>query len=150
VTWRFSATARFGALRFAVTFAAFSGRPALLGFATLEVAAVAVTFSGCFAGAADFGFLMTSLPGTTAGAGATATTAGGAALVLPFGRPPLRANCASANILRKASCASAINWTCETRRSLSALSFSARYIASAVVASIVMSGKVRRSRPGNA
>ena len=61
-------------------------------------AAVLATAAGFAAGVA---FAATLAP---AGAGAAAElTAGAGADVLPFGRPPLRANCASANILRKAS-----------------------------------------------
>jgi len=78
------------------------------GFVVADVAALAVTFSTGFASAGLLVF-STSLPvGTAAG---TAATGGGAdaAFVDPFGLPPFRANCASANIFLKASCASAIN-----------------------------------------
>ena len=81
---------------------------ALLGLADLAGsrrrapawAAVLATAAG-FADGAAFVFAATFAP---AGVGAAAALAEGAgADVLPFGRPPLRANCASANILRKAS-----------------------------------------------
>ena len=71
---------------------------------------IAVTFSTLLEGV-DFAVFRTSLPGTAAGVGGVAVATGTetTAFVLPFGRPPFRANCASASILRKASCASAIN-----------------------------------------
>jgi hypothetical protein len=53
-------------------------------------AAATVTFSGALAGA--FVVLSTSLAGTATGADGTETGAGAAAFVLPFGRPPFRAN----------------------------------------------------------
>jgi hypothetical protein len=71
----------------------------------------------------------TGLAGAAAGAGFGAAAADDAALtVIGFvrGRPPLRANCASANILLNASFASAINWACDIRRSCIARAFSAR------------------------
>ena len=95
----------------------------LAGFAgRLDSRRAAPAFFSALAGAAAFGVLAAI--GLAAAAGA-ADAAGDVADVLPFGRPPFRANCASANIFRKASCASAISCTCETRRSRSALSFSA-------------------------
>src|SRR5206468_1943180 len=77
---------------------------------TAVVVATAVTFSTFLAGAATFVVFNTSLPVTAAAACVAVTTIGvAAAFVLPFGRPPLRANCASANILRNASWASAMS-----------------------------------------
>ena len=83
----------------------------VFGFVAVGAAAavaVAVTFSTGFAGAGLLAF-STSLPGGTAAGAAGAGAGADAAFVDPFGRPPLRANCASANIFLNASCASAIN-----------------------------------------
>ena len=108
----------------------------------------ALTFSTPLGGDA-FEVLRTSFAGGAAGVTGAAGGATVTAFVLPFGRPPFRANWASASILRNASWASFINWTCETRRSRSALSFSARYIASAVVASIVKARRGSTISTGN-
>ena len=143
---RFSAD-RFSGLVAATLTTAFRG--AVRAFA--DESAFAVTFSGDLDGAAFVGLRMSLLVLTATVCVVTTDAAGAAeaAFVLPFGRPPFLANWASANILRKASCASAISWTCETRRSRSALSFSARYIASAVVASIVNVWKGSTISTGN-
>jgi hypothetical protein len=93
---RFSAV-RFSAVRFsgllaATLLAAFRG--AVRVFAGASTAAIAVTFSGAFVGAALLG-LKTSLLVLTATACVATTAAAGAAeaaFVLPFGRPPFRAN----------------------------------------------------------
>jgi hypothetical protein len=90
-------------------FSAFAGAAVLAAILCLGAAAT-VTFSTVLGGE-TLGAFITTLPTEAAGAGA-GTGAGGAAFaafVLPFGRPPFLANCASANILRKASCASAIS-----------------------------------------
>ena len=132
---------RFSVDRFSTLFAAalLAGFLGAAARGLMDTSADAVTFSGAFGGAVFVGLRTSLLVLTDTVCVATTAAAGAAdaAFVLPFGRPPFLANWASANILRKASCASAISWTCETRRSRSALSFSARYIASAVVASIV-------------
>jgi hypothetical protein len=85
------------ALRFDTGFAALEGRAAFADFSDLLAgacaAAFSVTFSDCFVGAAaDLVFLRISLPGGATGAAATAVTVGGVEFVLPFGRPPFRAN----------------------------------------------------------
>ena len=79
-----------------------------LGFAS---AAGAATLAGC--GLAT-GVVGVTAFAATAGAGRAAAPG---ALGLLLGRPPLRANCASANILANASFASAISCACEIRRS---------------------------------
>jgi len=74
-------------------------------------------------------FLAAGLVGAGAAATALALAAAAAAAgVTGFvrGRPPLRANCASANILANASFASAMSWACEIRRSWRARAFSSR------------------------
>jgi hypothetical protein len=110
----FATVRLFGAARrFCATFSIFS---ALTGVAAFEVVfvfawtAAAVTFSTFLGGDTFVAFIIT-LADETAGGGAETggATAADAAFVLPFGRPPFLANCASANILRKASCASAIS-----------------------------------------
>jgi hypothetical protein len=143
---RFSAV-RFSGLVAVALLAVFRGAV----FVFTETSATTITFSGVFDGVAFVG-LRTSLLVLTDTVWVETTDAAGAAeaaFVLPLGRPPFLANWASANILRKASWASAISWTCETRRSRSALSFSARYIASAVVASIVNVWKGSTISTGN-
>ena len=109
--WRFVAVRRFSLACLSDFFAAVVALTALAtlcGFA--EAPMIAVTFSTLLEGV-DFAVFRTSLPGTAAGVGGVAVATGteATAFVLPFGRPPFRANCASASILRKASCASAIN-----------------------------------------
>jgi hypothetical protein len=85
----------FSAVRFSgLLAAAFAGvvRGAVRVFA--DVSTAALTFSGAFDGAAFVG-LKTSLLVFTATDGVGATDAAGAAeaaFVLPFGRPPFRAN----------------------------------------------------------
>jgi len=82
-------------------FSAERGREA--GFAAAEGFAATGGFvpTAGFAATVGFATFGTGLPATAGVAAAPA--AGAPADVLPLGRPPLRANCASANILRKAS-----------------------------------------------
>lgn len=92
---RFSAgAAALTVFRFEAVLAVFTGRPGFDGLSTLAGAdGAAVTFSACFAGAvANFGFFKINFPVGTAGAAAGAAMAGGVEFVLPFGRPPFRAN----------------------------------------------------------
>lgn len=105
--------------------------------APLEPASALLTFEAAAFSAEAFGVLRAfelsidgdvttgpDLPPFTAGRAATGcttaatvatvvvvvdATATGVVVVLPFGRPPFLANCASANIFRNASCASAIS-----------------------------------------
>ena len=108
--WGFEAVRRFSLACLSDFFAvlALAALVTLCGFA--DASMTAVTFSTLLEGV-DFAVFRTSLPGTAAGVGGVAVATGteATAFVLPFGRPPFRANCASASILRKASCASAIN-----------------------------------------
>ena len=99
--------ARFGA------FVAFGASAAFFAFSlpVADGAAAAVTFSAVFAGVALLVFNTSFAGGAAEGAATGVGGAADAALVEPFGLPPLRANWASANIFRKASWASAINWT---------------------------------------
>ena len=105
---------------------------ARLGWARL---APTRTFADAFLAGADLleaAFGVAFFGATVVGAAATAGLGFAAAAALPGvtgfvrGRPPLRANCASANILANASFASAISWAWEIRRSWSARAFSSR------------------------
>jgi hypothetical protein len=103
----------------------FAGAGAGAATAAFGFATGASAFTGAaFTGAAVF---LAGGAGATFGFAAAAAGVDGGAFGLFFGRPPFLANCASANILAKASLASAISWACEIRRSWSARSFSWRY-----------------------
>src|SRR6185503_3851530 len=96
----------------------------LVADAFLAGTALSLVASGLAFGCTTFTAAAFTGTAFLAGAGATATGFGAAglaaapgALGLLFGRPPLRANCASANILANASFASAISCAWEIRRS---------------------------------
>jgi hypothetical protein len=90
---RFSEAAGLVTFRLAAGFGGLAVRTGFSCFSALALAVrAAVTFSPLFAGVTNFVFFKTNLPAGTEGAAVGVGTLGGVEFVLPFGRPPFRAN----------------------------------------------------------